>query len=82
MQKRKWLHELDKDLLMKPTNDDDNECMFIDNTDKAEYIRAEYHKQLKDRMENLEETNKNMTNDLTDMMKYINQLEKYVYKME
>ena len=34
--KRKWLHELDKDLLMKPTNDD-NECMFIDKTDKAEY---------------------------------------------
>ena len=32
--KRKWLHELDKDLLMKPTNDD-NECMFIDKTDKA-----------------------------------------------
>ena len=37
---RKWLHELDKDLMMKPSDDND-ECMFID---KAEYIRAEDHK--------------------------------------
>jgi hypothetical protein len=62
--------------------DDHNECMFIDKTDKDKYIRAEYHKQLKDKMENLEETNKNMKTDLNDMMKYITQLESYVYKME
>ncbi len=33
-------------------------------------------------MENLEETNKYMTNDLNDMMKYIAQLESCVYKIE
>jgi hypothetical protein len=79
--KRKWLHELDKDLLMKPTNDD-NECMFIDKTDKAEYIRAEDHKIVLDKLKKVEQSNNDMKNDLTDMMKYINQLEKYVYKME
>jgi len=80
--KRKWLHELDNDLLMKPTNDDDNECMFIDKTDKAKYIRAEDHKIVLDKLKKVEETNKNMTNDLNDMMKYIMELESYVYKME
>ena len=79
--KRKWLHELDKDLLMKPTNDD-NECMFVDKTDKAEYIRAEDHKIVLDKLKKFEQSNNDMKNDLTDMMKYINQLEKYVYKME
>ena len=44
--KRKWLHELDNDLMMKPTNDD-NECMFID---KTEYIRAEDHKIVLDKL--------------------------------
>jgi hypothetical protein len=34
---------------MKPTNDD-NECMFIDKTDKAEYIRAEDHKIVLDKL--------------------------------
>jgi hypothetical protein len=80
--KRKWLHELDKDLLMKPSNDDDNECMFIDKTDKAEYIRAEDHKIVLYKLKKVEETNKYIKNDLTDMMKYIAQLESYVYKME
>jgi hypothetical protein len=79
--KRKWLHELDKDLLMKPTNDD-NECMFVDKTDKAEYIRAEDHKIVLDKLKKFEQSNNDMKNDLTDMMKYISQLEKYVYKME
>jgi hypothetical protein len=79
--KRKWLHELDKDLLMKPTNDD-NECMFVDKTDKAEYIRAEDHKIVLDKLKKFEQSNNDMKNDLTDMMKYINQLEKYVYKIE
>ena len=79
--KRKWLHELDKDLMMKPSNDD-NECMFIDKTDKAEYIRAENHKQLLDKLKKVEQSNKYITNDLNDAMKYIAQLEKYVYKME
>jgi hypothetical protein len=79
--KRKWLHELDKDLLMKPTNDD-NECMFIDKTDKAEYIRAEDHKIVLDKLKKFEQSNNDMKNDLTDMMKYISQLEKYVYKIE
>ena len=79
--KRKWLHELDKDLLMKPTNDD-NECMFVDKTDKAEYIRAEEHKIVLDKLKKFEQSNNDMKNDLHDMMKYISQLEKYVYKME
>lgn len=79
--KRKWLHELDKDLMMKPTNDD-NECMFIDKTDKAEYIRAEDHKIVLDKLKKVEQSNKYMTNDLNDAMKYISQLESYVYKLE
>jgi hypothetical protein len=72
------LHELDKDLMMKPTYDND-ECMFID---KAEYIGAEDHKMILDKLKNMEETNKDMTNDLNEMMKYIKQLENYVYKLE
>jgi hypothetical protein len=67
---------------MKPTNDNDNDCMFVDQTDKAEYIRAEDHKIVLDKLKKVEETNKNITNDLNDMRKYINQLESYVYKME
>jgi hypothetical protein len=66
---------------MKPTNDD-NECMFVDKTDKAEYIRAEDHKIVLDKLKKFEQSNNDMKNDLTDMMKYISQLEKYVYKME
>ena len=62
--------------------DDHNECMFIDQTDKAEYIRAEDHKIVLDKLKKVEQSNKYMTNDLNDMMKYIAQLEKYVYKME
>ena len=79
--KRKWLHELDKDLMMKPSNDD-NECMFIDQTDKAEYIRAEDHKIVLDKLKKVEQSNKDIKTDLNDAMKYIAQLEKYVYKME
>jgi uncharacterized protein (UPF0335 family) len=79
--KRKWLHELDNDLLMKPTNDD-NECMFIDQTDKAEYIRAEDHKIVLEKLNKVEQSNKDMINDLTDMQSYISQLESYIYKME
>ena len=67
---------------MKPTNDNDNECMFIDQTDKAEYIRAEDHKIVLDKLKKVEQSNKNITTDLHDAMKYITQLEKYVYKME
>jgi hypothetical protein len=66
---------------MKPTNDD-NECMFIDKTDKAEYIRAEDHKIVLDKLKKVEQSNNDMKNDLHDMMKYISQLESYVYKME
>jgi hypothetical protein len=66
---------------MKPTNDD-NECMFIDKTDKAEYIRAEDHKIVLDKLKKVEQSNKDIKNDLYDMMKYIHQLESYVYKME
>lgn len=77
--KRKWLHELDKDLMMKPTNDDNDECMFID---KAVYIRAEDHKIVLDKLKKVEQSNKYMTNDLNDAMKYISQLESYVYKLE
>ena len=58
--------------------DDHNECMFIDKTDKAEYIRAEDHKIVLDKLKKVEGTNKNITDDLNDAMKYIAQLEKYV----
>jgi hypothetical protein len=56
--------------------------MFIDKTDKAEYIRAEDHKIVLDKLKKFEQSNNDMKNDLTDMMKYISQLEKYVYKIE
>ena len=62
--------------------DDHNECMFIDQSDKAEYIRAEDHKIVLDKLKKVEQSNKDITNDLHDAMKYIAQLEKYVYKME
>ena len=52
---------------MKPTYDD-NECMLID---KAEYIRAEDHKIVLDKLKKVEQSNKYMTNDLNEMMKYI-----------
>ena len=62
---------------MKPTDDND-ECMFID---KAEYIRAEDHKIVLDKLKKVEQSNKYMTNDLNEMMKYIKYLENHVYKL-
>ena len=53
--------------------------MFID---KAEYIRAEDHKIVLDKLKKVEETNIYMTNDLNEAMKYIAQLETCVYKLE
>ena len=34
------------------------------------------------KLKKVEETNKYITNDLNNMMKYISQLENYVYKLE
>eukprot|EP01040_Poterioochromonas_malhamensis_P016550 gene16550-18813_t len=48
---KKWLHVLDNDII-EQYKQDDEECMFVD---KAVYVRAEDHKIVTDKLENMKE---------------------------